>query len=268
MTDVRQAWRICRTSALYEVLLPGRLAGICAQLAIQIFLTWCLWRALYETVPASAGLDRGQAVTYAVLAALYGRLRGPDRSMARDTVRQHVDSGSIVYWHLRPVTPRRYHWLRALGDQAYGLAWAVLAYLVCRAFGLVGPPASAGAAGLFLLTLLLGQAVLYYLLALVDVACFWTLRNFGVLAIVRLAQSLFAGAIVPLWFFPGWFQAISSWLPFESSLHVPLSLYVGRIAPADAGRYVLVQLLWIALLAVVLRLFWRRADQQVVVQGG
>ena len=93
-------------------------------------------------------------------------------------------------------------------------------------------------------------------------------RNFGVLAIIRLAQSLFAGAIVPLWYFPGWFLAISHWLPFESSLHVPLSLYIGRIAPADAGRRLLVQVIWIVLLSAVLRLFWRRADQQVVVQGG
>lgn len=268
MTELRQAWRIARTSALYEFLLPGRLAGVSAQLVLQIFLTWCLWRALYDTVSGSAGLDRGQAVSYAVLATLYGRLRGPDRGLARDTVRQHVNSGSILYWYLRPVTPRRYNWLRAVGDQAYGLGWAALAYLACRAFGLIGPPASVAAAGLFALTLLLGQAVLYYLLALVDVACFWTLQNFGVLAIIRLAQSLFAGAIVPLWYFPGWFLAISHWLPFESSLHVPLSLYIGRIAPADAGRYLLVQVVWIVVLAAVLRLFWRRADQQVVVQGG
>jgi len=268
MSELRQAARIARTSALYEVLQPGRLAGAGAQLALQIFLTWCLWRALYDAVAASSGLDQGQAVSYAVLATLYGRLRGPDRDVAGDTVRQHIWSGSIVYWYLRPITPRRYHWLRAVGDQAYGLAWAAVTYAVCRALGLVGAPASAEAGALFGLTLLLGQIVLYYLLALVDVACFWTLRNFGVLAIVRLASSLFAGAIVPLWFFPGWFQAISSWLPFESSLHVPLSLYVGRIAPADAGRYVLVQAIWIVLLAVALRLAWRRADQQIVVQGG
>jgi ABC-2 type transport system permease protein len=268
LREAVQAWRVARISALYETLQPGRLAGVLAQLALQIFLTWCLWMALYQSVPSSGGLDRTQAVTYAVLATLYGRLRGPDRYLAQDTVAQHVREGSILYWYLRPVTPRRYHWLRAVGDHAYGLAWAVFAYLACRVFGLVEPPASAAAAGLFLLTLALGQAVLYYLLALVDVACFWTLNNFGVLAIIRLAQNLFAGAIVPLWFFPGWFQTVSSWLPFESSLHVPLSLYIGRIAPADAGRYVLLQLVWIVLLALVLRRFWRRADAQVVVQGG
>jgi ABC-2 type transport system permease protein len=268
LTEIRQAWRVARTSALYEVLQPGRLAGVGAQLVLQIFLTWCLWRALYGAIASSSGLDQGQAVTYAVLATLYGRLRGPDRGMARDTVLQHIWSGSIVYWYLRPIAPRRYHWLRAVGDQAYGMVWALVAYVVCRVLGLVGAPASAEALALFALTLLLGQVVLYYLLALVDVACFWTLQNFGVMAIIRLASSLFAGAIVPLWFFPGWFRALSAWLPFESSLHVPLSLYVGRIAPADAGRYVLVQVVWIVLLAVVLRLFWRRADQQVVVQGG
>jgi ABC-2 type transport system permease protein len=209
-----------------------------------------------------------QAVTYAVLATLYSRLRGPDRGAARDTVRSHVRDGRILYWYLRPLDPKRYHWLRAVGDQVYGLAWALLAFLVCRALGLVGPASSAAAFSLFVVTLALGQVVLYYLLALVDVACFWTLNNFGMAAIIRFAQSLFAGAIAPLWFFPSWFQTLSGWLPFQSSLHVPLSLYVGRIAPHSAGRYILVQVIWIVLLSLVLRRFWRRADQQVVVQGG
>jgi len=268
MTDLVQGWRIARRSALYETLQPGRLAGVLTQLSLQIFLTWCLWTALYATASLNAGLDRGQAITYAVLATLYGRLRGPDRGVARDTVRQHIRMGSIVYWYLRPLDPQRYHWVRAVGDQLYGLTWAVAAYLVCRVLGLVEAPASAAATGFFLLTLALGQVVLYYLLALVDVACFWTLNNFGVGAIIVLIQNLFAGAVVPLWFFPGWFQALSSWLPFESSLHVPLSLYVGRIEPAAAGRYVMVQILWICLLALVLRWFWRKANRQVVVQGG
>lgn len=268
MSELAQGWRIARRSVLYETHHPGRLAGVVTQLSTQVFLTWCLWTALYATVSFNAGMDRGQAVTYAVLATLYGRLRGPDRGLARDTVRQHVRTGSIVYWYLRPVDPQRYHWVRAVGDQLYGLAWAAAAYTVCRLIGLVEGPASKTAAALFLLTLVLGQMVLYYLLALVDVACFWTLNNFGVGAMINLTQNLFAGAIAPLWFFPGWFQTLSSWLPFQSSLHVPLSLYVGRIPPADAGHYVLVQVIWIVLLALVLRRFWRRADRQVVVQGG
>lgn len=268
VTDLVQAWRIARTSALYETLQPGRLVGVLAQLVTQIFLTWCLWTALYSMATLNAGLDRGQAVTYAVLGALYSRLRGPDRKAAQDTVYEHVRDGRILYWYLRPIDPRRYHWLRAVGDQTYGLAWAAVAFAGCWLTGLVQPPASGAAAWLFLLTLLLGQVVLYYLMALIDVACFWTLRNSGVTLLIRFTQNLFAGAIAPLWFFPGWFQTISAWLPFQSSLHVPLSIYIGRISPEAAAPYIAVQVIWIAGFAVLLPRFWRRADQQVIVQGG
>jgi ABC-2 type transport system permease protein len=268
MTEFAHAWRIIRVSALYEILQPGRLVGATAQLAMQLFLTWCLWTALFTTVSVSAGLDRGQAVTYAVLGALYGRLRGPDREAAEDSVRVHVREGSIQYWYLRPLDPSRYHWLRAVGDQAYGLTWAAVAFLACLSLGLIEPPASGAAAGVFVVTLAFGQVILYYLLAIVDVACFWMLNNMGMTFTIRFAQSLFAGAIAPLWFFPDWFRTLSACLPFESSLHVPLSVYVGRIDPASSVRYIAVQILWVLVLGLVLRRFWRRADHQVVIQGG
>ncbi|TXR52856.1 ABC transporter permease [Quadrisphaera setariae] len=268
VSELGRAWRVARTSALYEVLQPGRLIGALAQLATQVFLVWCLWTALYEVVPISAGLDQGQAVTYAVVGALYARLRGPDRVAARDTVLHHVRQGSVVYWYLRPLAPRSYHWMRAVGDQAYGLAWTAAAFVVVLGLGVVQPPASGAALAAFAVTTALGQVVLYQLLALVDVACFWTINNGGVRAIVAFAQNLFAGAIAPLWFFPGWFQTLSGWLPFQTTLHVPLSFYIGRISTDQLGRDAAVQVVWIAALGVLLHLAWKRADAQVVVQGG
>ncbi|MFI7131028.1 ABC transporter permease [Nonomuraea sp. NPDC050153] len=265
---IAHGWRIARISALYETLQPGRIAGVVAQTATQIFLTWCLWRALYQVMPVNAELSRGQAVTYALLGVLYTRLRGPDRMAARDQTVQHVRYGTILYWYLRPLSPRRYHRLRAIGDQVYGFASAAAAYLICLLLGMIEKPASPAAFGVFTISLVLGQVVLYHLLAIADVACFWTMSNTGIVSIIRFVQSVFAGAIAPLWFFPAWFQGLSAWLPFQSTFHIPVSIYVGRI-PADSALHdVLVQILWVALLSLALRFLWSRADQRVVVQGG
>ncbi|MFE7041049.1 ABC transporter permease [Streptomyces atratus] len=268
MAAAARRWRVARISARYEVSQPGRVTGVAVQLALQIFLMWCLWRALYAVSPTNSGLSEAQALAYAVLGVLYTRLRGPDRSIAEDTVAQHVREGRISYWFLRPLEPRHYHRLRAIGDQAYGFAWAVGGYLVCLLVGLVQKPVSATAFWVFLVSLLLGQVVLYHLLAITDVATFWLVDNTGVIGIIAFAQSLFAGAIAPLWFFPGWFQTLSSWLPFQSSFHIPVSIYVGRIPAGSAARDLVVQLLWCLLLSLVLRWLWGRAGRRVIVQGG
>ncbi|MDX3379854.1 ABC-2 family transporter protein [Streptomyces niveiscabiei] len=262
------AWRAAWVTPLGELYTPPRMTGALLRLAVQIVLVASLWHGLYAQTGTTAGLDRGQAVTYAVLAVLSSRIRDLDQYSGRDTVQQHMHFGTIVYWWMRPIPPRRYYALRALGEQLYGLAWALFGYAVCLAAGVVDPPESAAVAGVFALSLLLGQWVLYYIMLVIDQWCFWALRNGAALLILVFAQNLLSGVYAPLWFFPDWFVTLSSYLPFQATLSVPLSLYIGRIPLSDAGFQLAVQAGWVVVLALFTRFLWARAARRVVAQGG
>jgi ABC-2 type transport system permease protein len=261
-------WRVARVTPLGEFAQPARLTGTAVRLAAQVFLVVCLWRSLYSQVDTSAGLTREQAVTYAVLAVLATQIRGLDRSASRDTMLQHIQEGTVLYWFVRPLSPRRYYLMRAVGDQLYGFAWVTIGYTICLAAGAVKPPASAGAAAAFAVSALFAQVIVYQLLLAVDLLCFWTLQNNAALTILRFLQNLLSGVIAPLWFFPDWFLTMSSVLPFRYTLDVPLSLYIGRSPLGDAPRLLAIQVLWCVLLAGLTRLMWRRAAGVVTVQGG
>ncbi|MBX9393857.1 ABC-2 family transporter protein [Streptomyces sp. TRM72054] len=262
------AWRAARVTPLGELHAPPRMTAVLLRLTVQVVLVWSLWRGLYAQTGTTAGLDRDQAVTYAVLAVLASRLRELDQHTGRDTVLQHMHFGTIVYWYLRPLPPQRYYALRALGEQLYGLAWALGGYAVCLAVGAVEPPRSAAVAGVFLLSMLLGQWVLYYVMLVLDQLCFFTLRNNAAMLILLFAQNLLAGVYAPLWFFPDWFITMSALLPFQATLSVPLSLYVGRIPLSDAAFQIAVQAAWVVGLALFTRWVWRRAARRVISQGG
>ncbi|MFE7857142.1 ABC-2 family transporter protein [Streptomyces sp. NPDC057403] len=265
---VLHAWRAARVTPLGELHAPPRMTAALVRLVVQVVLVASLWNGLYAHTGPTAGLSRDQAVSYAVLAVLASRLRELDQYAGRDTVLQHMHFGTIVYWYLRPLPPARYHALRALGEQVYGAAWALAGYAVCLATGVVRPPESALVAGVFVVSLLLGQLVLYFVMLLLDQMCFWTLRNNAAMLILVFAQNLLSGVYAPLWFFPGWFRAMSAFLPFQATLSVPLSLYVGRIRPADAAGQLAVQAAWAVLLFLLTRLLWRRAARRVISQGG
>ena len=265
---LRRGWRTSGITVLSEVLSPSRITAAAIRLPLQLFLVVCLWHALYANTAESAGLTRSQAVSYAVLAVLALRVRVMDRWPARDTVIQHVEFGTIVYWFLRPVSARRYYFLRGLGDQLYGLVWACAGYVGCRMAGVLSPPASTGAALAFAVTFLLGLAILYYLMMLTDQLCFWTVRNSSAVDILMFALNLLSGAYAALWYFPGWFQAMSAVLPFQFTLSVPLSFYIGRLSVADLPSRLAVQVAWIVVLAVCTRLVWNRASERVASQGG
>ncbi len=61
---------------------------------------------------------------------------------------------------------------------------------------------------------------------------------------------------------------MSGFLPFQATLSVPLSLYVGRIPLSEAAVQLAVQAAWVVALALFTRLLWRRAARRVISQGG
>ncbi|WP_405968046.1 ABC-2 family transporter protein [Streptomyces sp. NBC_00015] len=265
---VLNAWRTARVTPLGELHTPPRMTAALLRLAVQVVLVASLWHGLYAHTGTTAGMTRDQAVTYAVLAVLASRLRELDQFAARDSVIQHMHFGTIVYWYLRPLPPQRYYALRALGEQLYGLAWALMGHAVCLAAGVVEPPGSAAVATVFALSLLLGQWILYYVMLAIDQLCFFTLRNNAAMLILIFAQNLLSGVYAPLWFFPDWFVTLSGFLPFQATLSVPLSLYVGRVPLSDVVPALLVQAAWVTVLALFTRLVWRLAARRVISQGG
>ncbi|CAM5432568.1 hypothetical protein SALBM311S_07036 [Streptomyces alboniger] len=265
---VLHAWRTARVTPLGELHAPPRMTAVLLRLTVQVVLVASLWHGLYAHTGTTAGLDRDQAVTYAVLAVLASRLRELDQYAGRDTVLQHMHFGTIIYWYLRPLPPQRYYALRALGEQVYGLAWALGGYAVCLAADVVEPPGSAAVAGVFALSLLLGQLVLYYVMLVLDQLCFWTVRNNAAMLILIFAQNLLSGVYAPLWFFPDWFVTMSAFMPFQATLSVPLSLYIGRIPLSDAAGQLAIQAAWVVLLALFTRFLWHRAARRVMSQGG
>ncbi|MFE9452323.1 ABC transporter permease [Streptomyces sp. NPDC006739] len=265
---VLHAWRAARVTPLGELHAPPRMTAVLVRLTVQVVLVASLWSGLYQHTSVTAGMSREQAITYAVLAVLASRLRELDQYAGRDTVIQHMHFGTIVYWYLRPLSPARYHALRALGEQVYGVAWALAGYAVCLAAGVLEPPRSAAVAGVFVLSLLLGQLVLYHVMLLLDQMCFWTVRNNAAMLILIFAQNLMSGVYAPLWFFPGWFRTLSTFLPFQATLNVPLSLYIGRIGLPDAAAQLGLQAGWVVLLHLFTRFLWRRAARRVISQGG
>jgi ABC-2 type transport system permease protein len=271
LTRVRASllpWRAARITPLTELTQAARLVPPVAMVVTQLALTYWLWHALYAGVRVSAGLDVTQATTYAMLGVLYQQFSTVDRWSNGESMVQLMTEGTIAFWFLRPVSARRYHLIRAVGDLAYGGGLALVAYLACLGLGAIAPPPSWPAAGAALVTLVFGLAITYYLQLILDLVCFWSTVNDAAITVAQFATGLLSGAFAPLWFFPGWFQHVSAFLPFQTTLNGPLSLYVGRLPVSGLGVQLAVQAAWTAGLTLFTWWLWRRAAARVTVLGG
>ncbi|MEO6712373.1 MAG: ABC-2 family transporter protein [Mycobacteriales bacterium] len=265
---LHRSWRAVRIVPMIESAYRARLVLAPLMLAIQIFLYYRLWLAVYANTSTVAGLNVRQVLTYSTIALLVARIRWSARGWSRDSIASRVREGTIIYLFLRPVSARRYTGIRALGEMGYGGMWALGGFAVMVGTGAIDPPGSPGAGAVFLVSVLLGQTILFLLSQCVELSVFWFGKNAYTERLYYFAQDLLAGVFVPLWFLPDWLFTAARYSPFGSAINVPLSLYIERIPLRDAPRELLLQLGWVAALWVLNAYVWRRASRRVQVQGG
>ncbi len=80
--------------------------------------------------------------------------------------------------------------------------------------------------------------------------------------------EFFAGAVIPLPFFPEKVQKIMELLPFAAMQNVPLRIYSGSMSGAEMKKAVLLQIFWLFVVTGAGKLLCRVALKKITVQGG
>ena len=232
---------------------------------LQVVLVHLVWTAVYGQREAVAGVDRADAVTYAVLGVITSALFQP---FVLDAMIGRLRTGAIAFDVMRPVPAPPMALARQVGGSVGQLPAVLTALVVGLASGAIAPPGSLLSGLAVVPSLLLGFSIALLMNFLVGLAGFWTLEVGGAFLIYRMLAQFSSGALIPLWFMPGWLSGTLTALPFSAQVFVPLSIYV----ETDPGWSVLgslaLQVLWVVVLVVVCALVWRRAVRRLVVFGG
>jgi ABC-2 type transport system permease protein len=253
-----------------QVLLSYRSAFILSILTcgVNLLAQLYLWRAIYGGDPGTvlAGFTLAEITTYVLLGnALFLVLDNrADYDIAADIMR-----GDIIVNFVRPVNYPVLKFFTCLPVMLTNLA--LVAVPVCllggALFGLEAPtPVNAL---LFAVSVLLSVATSYLINAMVGAVAFVTTTVWGVQMMKTAVISILSGYLIPLDFFgPAW-QRIAACLPFQSLVHAPLSLYLGKAGGmAGIASTLGTQLLWVLVLGLLCALLWRQAVDRLEVLGG
>lgn len=121
---------------------------------------------------------------------------------------------------------------------------------------------------LFLISVTLGFLVLISFSMLIYISAFYTISPMGIRILATSVTEFFAGAIIPIPFFPEALQPFMYALPFASMQNTPFLIYTGHISGIEALQSIALQIVWFAVLLSVGRILMKRALRKVVVQGG
>jgi ABC-2 type transport system permease protein len=243
-----------RTGLAYRASFVLGMGGLVFQLLAMI----AIWRALIAS-GAPLGFTHPQMTAYLLVAFTTTTLMG---SVGDYTMAERIRSGEVATDLVRPIDYQAARFAECFG--MVGLEVAMIAVVGTAVVALAGPVAGPADPVLFAVSLLLVIPIKFGIVYLSSLLCFWTQNYMGVTWARDAIGSLFSGALVPLAFFPGWFQGLAAALPFASIVSTPALVYLGRAGVTA----ILVQAAWGLGLLLVGRLAWRGAVKQLTVHGG
>jgi len=183
-----------------------------------------------------------------------------------------VTSGSIAYELARPVNIYNRWYCQAVANRIVKATLRCLPILAV-AFLLPEPykmtlPGDVYQFVLFLFSTILGLGVVVAFSMFIYISIFYTLSSIGVRLVASVLADFFAGAIIPLPFFPEKIRQVVELLPFAAMQNMPLRIYSGNIVGVDALWGLGLQVFWLVTLIALGKLAMKKALTKVIVQGG
>lgn len=248
-------------------------AAALAGVATQFFwggMNVLMYHAFYESDPSAFPMTLEATVTYIwlqqALLVLFAAW------MIEREIFDSILSGDVVYELCRPVRLYDMWFSRSAANR---LSRAVLRCFPILLFASFLPGTygmSAPASGLhfllFLITAALGFMVTVAFFMLVYMLTFFTVSPNGLRILIASVVEFFAGAIIPLPFFPDGLRAVIELLPFAAMQNVPLRVYSASMSTAEMTRAISLQVFWLAALVLLGRMLCALAIRKMTLQGG
>ena len=192
--------------------------------------------------------------------------------MMENEIFDSVVNGNIAYEMCRPIRIYNMWFARSLANRISRAVLRCFPILFVAAFipapyG-IAAPASFWHFVIFLITLILGLLVTIAFCMLVYGLTFFTISPQGLRMVFVSLIEFFAGAIIPIPFFPDKIRNVLELLPFASMQNVPLRIYSGSMGTAETVKAITLQAIWLFVLMLLGKLLLMLAEKRIVVQGG
>jgi ABC-2 type transport system permease protein len=233
---------------------------------IAVVIVVAFWRAVFASTTTLGGLTLDQTLTYILLAQIFGEVTHVTSAIY--DIGAGLREGQIAAALLRPLDYQGAMYVQNLANLAINqLLKLPLALFIWLVYGLQ-LPSDPVIWLVFLVSLLLGHAVMFCFDWILGCTAFYSTEIWG-MSVARYSIAMFfSGLLIPLDLMPDWLRTIATILPFSQAVYLPVSILSG-ITPIEAmPRIWLMQLVLLIVLLLLSRFAFGRAVRVITVQGG
>ncbi len=267
---MRKYWQVFRISLADRfVYRTDFLIGTFLRFA-PIVTTIALWQAVYSGSGRQeiGNLQYGEMVSYYLIVMIsraFGSMPGLASTLAVD-----IREGTLRKFIVQPLSYVIYHLHLRMAHKSVYFVMAAFPYALvffwCRGY-LPGWPV-AELWPLCILSLVLSFFLGFMINMAIGLLSFWFLEVTSFMFIFMVSQYFLSGHQFPLTLLPDWLERSVTLLPFAYETFFPVMMLMGKMNPAEAGRVIAGQCIWIAVLSAVVAIGWRRGLRRYAAFGG
>lgn len=227
---------------------------------IQIVIVFFLWDTIFAGPGRTIfGYDRSKVLTYVfglmIVRAFVLSARAVD-------VGGEVSSGDLNNYLVKPISYFKYWLTRDLSSKALNIFFATFETVVL--FLILKPPfyiqTNPFLILAFLFSLILAMLIFFYFLFITSAVPFWSPEStWGAqFLLINVFIEFLSGAMFPLDILPAIAQKILSYTPFPYLIFFPVEVYLGKITGVQLVGGLSISLIWVFILAMVMKYIWGR----------
>lgn len=231
-----------------------RLAEI-AETAILV----SMWVFIYaQGTTIIKGYDVNEMITYVLIGSLCSVIT---RNMIYSSISRNIEKGDLSLFLVKPISYIKFNVYGEFGAVLLTIFVSVLSQFCIMIFFFDRIIFNTNPVYLILIAGMLFLAFFIEILVglLVGIMAFWTDGEVGGFhQLSSVLRKFFAGAYFPLSLLPASLAFVGYYLPFSYSFFVPAQLYLKKIDLITGLKGIGIQLIWIVILSVIVRIVWKR----------
>lgn len=210
------------------------------------------------------GFTFKEMMVYLIIGLLLNTARSSDISQRISEV---IKSGDISIFLCRPVNFVKSLLFEGIGNKVVNFfMFVVLLIAMTNIFDLPYP--TGGIFAIFILYAILMILFDIILYVIIGGLSFWFIEIWGIRASIEQILWILSGRVLPLTLFPAWMQSFLAFTPFLYLEFTFASLYLGKLTIIEALKAMGIFMIWILLLALLMRYLYKKGFAKLESFGG
>ena len=226
---------------------------------LEIIILVSMWIFIYG---AGSGLIKGytmnEMITYVLMGSLFSAM---SFNLIWGTISRAIEKGDLSLFLVKPVSYVKYQFYSEFGGWSINVIASTMAHLAVISLFIDKVIFNTDIRTIFVILVMVFLTIFIEILIglLIGFIAFWSEGEVGGFQnLAMIIKKFFSGVYFPLSLLPASLSFIGFYLPFAYSFFVPAQIYLGKIGIDMAWRGIGIQLIWIIILSILVKIVWKK----------